>query len=114
MSSRPIILAATKSSFRLLYSEGQPDDIDAGQAGAQSQEANDESFEEGASEDSLFDVLSGKKPLHAKTEQSYTEMVDVEIETEEEDYTTRVDDTFREKRTRRPMTADPFDDSEIF
>jgi hypothetical protein len=74
----------------------------------------DDSFEEGASDDSLFDVLSGRKPLPPKTEQSYTERVDLEVETEEEDATERLDDTFREMKSRKPVPADPFDDSQIF
>jgi WD40 repeat protein len=100
------ILAAMKSTFRLLYPEGQPEDAEGAEV--------DESFEEGVSEDSLFDVLSGRKPLPPKTEQSYTERVDFEVETEEEGSSMRIDDTFREKKERRPVEVDPLDDSEIF
>ena len=73
-----------------------------------------EAFEEGESEDSLLDVLSGRKPMPPRMEPSYTEMIDVEVETEEEDMSTRMDDTFREKKSRKALPLDPFDDSEIF
>lgn len=112
--SKPIIKAATKASFRLVYPEGRLESMEhapnQGFAGA----GVDDSFDEGASEDSLFDVLSGRKPLPPKTEQSYTERVDLEVETEEEDTTERLDDTFREMKSRRPVPVDPFDDSQIF
>ena len=111
---QPILKAATKSSFRLIYPEGRPEGLDRRQSQAIAAAEADDSFEEGASEDSLFDVLSGRKPLPPKTEQSYTERVDFEVETDEEDETQRLDDTFREKKSRRPMPVDPFDDSEIF
>jgi hypothetical protein len=113
-NAKPTILAATKASFRVLYPEGQPEGVhhvtDHGMVAA----GADDSFEEGASDDSLFDVLSGRKPLPPKTEQSYTERVDLEVETEEEDVTERLDDTFREMKSRRPEPVDPFDDSQIF
>ena len=115
--SESVILAATRSSFRLLYPEGQPGTSDVGnnQARVGSNEVEEETLEEGASEDSLFDVLSGRKPMARKTEPSYTEMVDVEVETEEEGSTTRLDDTFVGKRhSRRPVPIDPLDDSQIF
>ena len=109
------IMAATKWSFRLVYPEGQPESTDLAHDQAMSHAAADEPYEDGASEDSLFDVLSGRKPLPPKTEQSYTERVDLEVETEEEDTSTRMDDTFREKRkSRRPVPVDPLDDSQIF
>ena len=84
---------------------------------ANSQADAGELFEEGASEDSLFDVLSGRKPLPPKMDQSYTERIDLEVETEDEDMTTRMDDTFvgKKMRTLRPgMEVDPLDDSQIF
>lgn len=109
--SKPIILAASKASFRLVYPEGQPEGVARTQIQAGTGE--DDSFDEGASEDSLFDVLSGRKPLPPKTEQSYTERVDFEVETEEEDTTARLDDTFREMKSRKEV-PDPFDDSQIF
>ena len=112
--SKPTILAATKASFRLLYPEGQPEGVQHATAHGMAAAGADDSFEEGASDDSLFDVLSGRKPLPPKTEQSYTEQVDLEVETEEEDATERLDDTFREMKSRKPLPADPFDDSQIF
>ncbi len=123
-TSKTVILATAKSTFRMLYPDGQPEEPDfPAQSGATREAASvDESFEDGASEDSLLDLLSGRKPLPVKTEQSYTERVDLEVETEEEDTTARMDDTFREKRSRQPPNTgmedevehDPFDDSEIF
>lgn len=113
-NSKPAILVTSKSSFRIIYPEGQPESSDFDDEQAHSHAGADETFDEGASEDSLFDVLSGRTPLPPKTEQSYTERIDVEVETEEEDSSTRMDDTFREKRTRRPVPVDPFDDSQIF
>ena len=113
--STSAILASTKASFRILYPEGQPKRDDLAASQADSGADVDESFNEGGSEDSLFDVLSGRKPLPPKTEDSYTERVDMEVETGEEDATTRMDDTFvGKKKSRRPIPADPFDDSEIF
>ena len=121
-SSPPVILCSTKASSVLLYPEGKPTQQDTGQTA-------DESFvSEGAEdeiEDSLLDLLTGKTPLPPKTEPSYTERVDLEIESEEGGSTTRMDDTFRGKRvfrddnvavTRGTSEADhdPFDDSDIF
>ncbi|KAK3725393.1 hypothetical protein LTR37_000363 [Vermiconidia calcicola] len=111
-ASDSTILASTKSCFMLMWPEGRPDVSEYERA--VSQEAADEPFDEGASEDSLFDVLSGRKPLPPRSTQSYTERIDIEVETEEEDSTTRMDDTFREKKTRRPEPLDPLDDSDIF
>ena len=113
-NARSVLLASTKASFRLNYPEGQPAGAESVESEALSHASEDEPFDEGASEDSLFDVLSGKKPLPPKTEESYTERVDSEVETEEEDSTLRVDDTFREQKSRRPIPVDPFDDSQIF
>jgi hypothetical protein len=112
--SKPIIKAATKASFRLVYPEGRLESLEHAPNQGLAGTGADDSFDEGASEDSLFDVLSGRKPLPPKTEQSYTERVDLEVETEEEDTTGRLDDTFREMKSRRPVPVDPFDDSQIF
>lgn len=107
-ASKPTILAHTKTTFCLIYPEGKGElSTDTG--------ADHVAFEEGASEDSLLDVLTGRKPAPPRTEPSYTEMVDIAAETEED--TVGLDDTFREKRrTEEPHDdgADPFDDSEIF
>jgi hypothetical protein len=65
-------------------------------------------------------VLSGRKPLPQKTEASYTERVDLEVETEEDTVAEGMEDTFREKRMRREpeprveLEVDPLDDSDIF
>jgi len=109
--ARPAILLTAKSSFRILYTEGLPTDSDRQVfAGPASTDA----FDEGASDDSIFDVLSGRKPMPVKTDQSYTERLDFEVETEEENLSTHMDDTFREKRVRKSAVVDPFDDSQIF
>ncbi len=107
------ILAITRISYKLLYPEGRPDDVEV-MSGAE-QDVTGLHFDEGASEDSLFDVLSGRKPLPPKTEQSYTERVDLEVRTEEDGSSVRLDDTFREKRPRQVVDeVDPLDDSDIF
>lgn len=109
-----ILLAATKSSFCLVYPEGRPESSVAAQDGAHGNDSTEVQVEEDAFEDSIFDVLSGRKPMPAKTEQSYTERVDLEVETEDEDLSTRMDDTFREQKSRKPVSLDPLDDSQIF
>lgn len=114
VDSKSVIKAATKTSFRLAYPEGRPEGMDGTQYLDATGAGADDSFDEGRSEDSLFDVLSGRKPLHPKTEQSYTERVDFEVETEEEDESGRLDDTFREKKSKKPLPVDPLDDSQIF
>lgn len=93
---------------------GRPDPIEP--ESRSNTAAEEAAFDEGASEDSLFDVLSGRKPMAPKTEQSYTERVDFEVgATEDEDTATvGLDDTFREKVARRLPVVDPLDDSEIF
>jgi WD40 repeat protein len=110
--SRIAFSAVTKSMYRLIYPEGQPDPPDTQH---QDHDAQNGAYEEGASEDSIFDLLSGRTPLPPKTEQSYTERVDLEMETEEEDMTTRMDDTFRGKGLApAQVDVDPLDDSDIF
>lgn len=113
-SSRAVILSASKSSFRFIYPEGLPDDGEIAHNQMLSQSTASDGFNEGGSEDSLFDVLSGRKPLPPKTEPSYTERLDIEVETEDEDLSTRVDDTFREKKSKKLVPVDPLDDSQIF
>lgn len=112
--SRTMVLSTAKSSSRILYPSGRPDPIEPKER--LKPEADEASFDDGDSEDSLFDVLSGRKPMAPKTEQSYTERVDLEVAaTEDEDTATiGLDDTFREKVGRRPQEVDPLDDSEIF
>lgn len=107
------ILAATKASFRVLYPEGRDLSEPAAELGGSAEQIG---FEEGTSQDSLLDVLSGRKPLPPRTEQSYTEMVDLEVEAvdEMEDQSASLDDTFREKRKPSVKEVDPLDDSDIF
>lgn len=106
--TKPTILANTKTTFCLVYPEGKSEI-------PTSNGAEHAAFEEGASEDSLLEVLTGKKPAPPRTEPSYTEMVDLAAETEED--TVGLDDTFREKKKADDINGnvpDPFDDSEIF
>ena len=107
-STHSALLVSSKTTFHLLYPEGQGDS--RYEAGRDS--VNSHVFDEGDTEDSLFDVLSGRKPMPQKTEQSYTERIDIEVETEEEDFTAGMDDTFRDMKSRKPV--DPLDDSDIF
>jgi len=106
------ILCASKAGFTVLFPERRGSQI-AEDGVFPAQEEEDVPFEEGASEDSLMDMLSGRKPLAIVTEPSYTNL---DVGTEDEDASGRLEDTFREKR--RAVTdaseTDPFDDSDIF
>ncbi|CAK3859076.1 WD repeat-containing [Lecanosticta acicola] len=116
-AAKPIILITEATRFRLLHPEGKDDDDATDYAAtprAGSAEAGAAQYEEGASEDSLFDVLSGRKPLPPKTQPSLTETLDLEMEEEDSlDGAAELEDTFREKR-KVPEVIDPLDDSEIF
>jgi hypothetical protein len=110
--SKTIILATEKLKFALVYPEGQDDQATLPPP-IEPNNLEDSFYEDGA-EDSLLEILSGRKPIHPKTEPSYTEMVDdlvVEAATSEE-----LDDTFREKKQRANVEPDfdPLDDSQIF
>lgn len=110
----PIIMVAEPSRFHLLYPEGQ-DELTDGTPRSVSSHGS-EAYEEGNSEDSLFQVLSGRKPLPPKTEPSYTEKVDLDMEAEDS-FDGGLDDTFREKKKavqQAQSEFDPLDDSEIF
>jgi len=110
--SKLAILAAARSSFWILYPEGA--ELVSGDARA-GVEVGGEEFEEGASEDSLLDILSGRKPaLPYVTEQSYTQMVELEMGEADEGANEAFDDTFREKRKVDTDVVDPLDDSQIF
>ncbi|KXL47539.1 hypothetical protein M433DRAFT_149251 [Acidomyces richmondensis BFW] len=112
-SAKIAILAATKSAFLILHPDGR-DSVPFSETHSSVGEAHDTGFEEGTSEDSLIDMLSGRKP---PPHLSYTELVDLEAEAEEdEDISTALDDTFREKRkaTAKSVEKDPLDDSQIF
>lgn len=105
-TSNLIVMAGSK----LLYPEGQDETEEATRAATPPLAST---YEEGASEDSLFEVLSGRKPLPPKTEPSYTERVDFEVESEDAEQGA-LEDTFREKRRPLAEELDPLDDSEIF
>lgn len=112
--AKPILMVTEPSQFHLIYPEGQDElfEVDSRPASADGNIL----YDEGNSEDSLFEMLSGRKPLPPKTQPSYTEMIDLEAEAEEE-LDGGLDDTFREKRKavqQIPTEVDPFDDSEIF
>jgi hypothetical protein len=105
--AKPVVLAATRTSFSLIYPEGRDETTEAGAA-------TPGNYDETAVEDSLFDVLTRKTPAPVKTERSYTEQVDMDAELDET--TDGLDDTFREQREAMgsPMPIDPLDDSQIF
>ena len=112
--TKPVILVAEKESYQLLYPEGPNPDFESAQdhlslASADQQESVADS------DDSLFDLLSGRKPLPPKTEQTYTEMVDLDVDAEDT-MDDAMEDTFREKRkpAQQNSFVDPLDDSEIF
>lgn len=106
---RTTIMATEKTTFKLIYPDGQ-DDADIQEPSPAV--GGGEAFEEGASEDSLFDVLSGRKPLPPKTNPSYTEMMDLDVEAEDAVDGEQLEDTFREKK--KAAMSDPLDDSEFF
>ncbi|KAK3116767.1 hypothetical protein LTR53_002533 [Teratosphaeriaceae sp. CCFEE 6253] len=113
VEGRLAVLCTTKSSFRVLYPEGC--DTAAHDTDSQTGVGAD-MFEEGTSEDSLLDVLSGRKPApDRKSETSYTDIVEIEAYAADGSQTLGLDDTFREKsRARTAVEADPLDDSQIF
>lgn len=112
--AKPIITVTEPSQFYLLYPEGQDELTDEGPRPVSSN--GSEPYDEGNSEDSLFQLLSGRKPLPPKTAASYTEMVDLDMEAEDSP-DGGLDDTFREKKKgmkQAQVEMDPLDDSEIF
>ncbi|KAK4632318.1 hypothetical protein CLAFUW4_02753 [Fulvia fulva] len=109
--AKSMVMATEMHNFQLIYPEGQ-DEMVAGTPRATAI-TRDVPFEEGGSEDSLFEVLSGRKPLPPKTAPSFTEMVDLEAEAEEDTISGGpLEDTFREKKKK--VDVDPLDDSDIF
>lgn len=105
--SKPVILAATRTSFTLIYPQGRDEATESGAP-------TSEDYDATGVEDSLFDVLTGKTPAPEKTEPSYTERVDMDADLEAA--TAGLDDTFREKKHAPSSLAsiDPLDDSQIF
>lgn len=105
--SKPVVLAATRTSFTLIFPEGK----DEARNPIQPAESADVDAD---MEDSLFEVLTGRTPAPAKTQPSYTEQVDLDADIEGD--TAGLDDTFREKRKGEssPIPPDPLDDSQIF
>ena len=108
--SSSIIMVTSRQKFDLLYPEGRDENDESIRATTPPAQST---YEEGASEDSLFEVLSGRKPLPPKTEPSYTERVDLDVEYEDTEQGA-LEDTFREKRKPLAEELDPLDDSEIF
>lgn len=111
--AKPVIMARSMNRFEFIFPDGNDHEL-RGTSRPQTR-AEQVPFEDGASEDSLFEVLSGRKPLPPKTEPSYTEMVDLDIEAEDT-MGGGLEDTFREKKqaVQAQAEVDPFDDSEIF
>jgi len=99
----PIILAATKSKYCLIYPDRASSTVTMS---AQTSVAADDE-EESHLDDSLEDILLGRTPMPTQNEPSYTEMIDLEAEA---NATAGMEDTFREKRKK----VDPLDDSDIF
>lgn len=112
-TAKPVVLAATRTAFTLIYPEGREDP--AAGMGTPATAGDDTMVE-----DSLLDMLSGRTPAPAKTEPSYTEQVDMDADLD--GATAGLDDTFREKRgaagygggNSEPGEIDPLDDSQIF
>jgi len=104
-AAKPVVLAATRTAFTLIYPEGR-EDI--------SETLHSNNSDNGEVEDSLMDVLTGRTPAPAKTEPTYTEQVDLSVNMDEG--SARLDDTFREKHKVEDarMSPDPLDDSQIF
>jgi WD40 repeat protein len=113
--SKAIIIATEKQKFTLVYPEGQDDQAATSPHDDAPNNLEDSFYEDDEGEDSLLEILSGRKPMHPKTKPSYTEMVDdlvAEAATSEE-----LDDTFREKKQQKASSEaefDPLDDSQIF
>jgi WD40 repeat protein len=105
------IMASTKTSFRVCYLEGRPANVHEVSPTAYDEEI----FEEDVSEDSLLDMLSGRKALPSQAP-SYTERIYMEAEEAGPDDSVSLDDTFREKHKVLVghSEVDPLDDSEIF
>ena len=105
--TKPVVLAAARTAFTLIYPEGRDQEVEAG---FNTPKQNDDS----TVEDSLLDVLTGKTPAPAKTQLSYTEQVDMEADLE--GAMAGLDDTFRGKKEApsSPRSPDPLDDSQIF
>ena len=121
----PVVMASNKVSFRLAYPFGALETTNETREQrvppgvTDDREKQQSEFDEGASEDSLLDFLSGRTPLPPKNEQSYTERVDVEVDMEDAYGHTRLQDTFRGVlKSNGPsgpaQSPDPLDDSEIF
>jgi WD40 repeat protein len=108
--SNLIVMVSSRSKFELLYPEGRNENDEATRSATPPAQST---YEEGASEDSLFEVLSGRKPLPPKTEPSYTERVDLDVESEDTEQGA-LEDTFREKHRPLAEELDPLDDSQIF
>jgi WD40 repeat protein len=113
--SKAIIIATEKQKFTLVYPESRDDHAATLSPNDELNNLEDSFYEDDGVEDSLLEILSGRKPMHPKTKPSYTEMVDdlvAEAATSEE-----LDDTFREKKQQKANAEaefDPLDDSQIF
>ncbi|EME47246.1 hypothetical protein DOTSEDRAFT_69256 [Dothistroma septosporum NZE10] len=113
--AKSMIMATELNNFHIVYSEGQDETLSGTPKARAMAITRDAPFEEGGSDDSLFEVLSGRKPLPPKTAPSFTEMVDLDAEAEDT-LAGSLEDTFREKKkgAEAQTEVDPLDDSEIF
>ncbi|TKA24471.1 hypothetical protein B0A50_06628 [Salinomyces thailandicus] len=108
-----ILLAASKSTWCLMYPNREPHE-QLGDSAEHVHQMDDDEEQAENLHDSLHQILTGRTPMPRKSEASYTEMVDLEAES---DVTGRLDDTFREKGKKEAVSVgvpDPLDDSEIF
>lgn len=104
-----VIRAATKRKYCLIFPDRAPDAADEEIVDAQPVHM---SISGSDLDDSIQDILTGRKPMPVKAQDSYTEFVDLEG-----DSTIRLDDTFREKKRKAEtdeVAFDPLDDSQIF
>ena len=107
------VFVTTRAGFRVVYPEGR--DVTDSRGLSPVGGSSVLEYAEGESEDSLMEMLSGRKPMH---KHSYTEEVDVQVGAEDEQDRSGgvLEDTFREKRRvhEEEEERDPFDDSQIF
>lgn len=104
-----LIRAATKRKYCHVYPDRDADEAD--EEISEVRPANT-SMSGSDLDDSVQDILTGRKPMPVKTQDSYTDFLDLEG-----DSTAGMDDTFREKKRKAAIDElefDPLDDSQIF
>lgn len=102
------VLACTRATFCLVYPYGREDE--SGDGVSLARQTN--TVQEGE-DDSLFEILSGRRSTMPQKDLSYTERIDMDVDAE--DGTVRLDDTFQRKHLEQAqLEKDPLDDSDIF